>query len=59
MMTLPEEIVGRIDKDELVRLVLDLCNIDSAGPIEAPVARYVSKTAEGFKVRNVGLLAER
>ena len=52
-----EEIVGRIDKHELVRLVLDICNIDSAGPIEAPVAQYVGKwlQTEGFKVRNVGL----
>jgi acetylornithine deacetylase/succinyl-diaminopimelate desuccinylase-like protein len=56
-----EEIVGRIDKDELVRIVLDICNIDSAGPIEASVARYVGDwlKAEGFKVRNVGLLADR
>ena len=56
-----DEIVGRIDKDELVRLILDICNIDSAGPIEAPVARYVGDwlNAEGFNVRNVGLLADR
>ena len=56
-----DEVVARIDKDELTRLVLDICNIDSAGPIEAPVARYVGDwlRAEGFKVRNVGLLPER
>lgn len=55
------EILSRIDKDELVRLVLDVCNIDSGGPIEAPVARYVGNwlQAEGFRVRNIGLLAER
>ena len=55
------EILNRIDKDELVRLVLDLCNIDSGGPIEAPVARYLGDwlRAEGFKVRNIGLLADR
>ena len=56
-----DEVIGRIDKDELVRLVLDICNIDSGGPIEAPVARYVGNwlRAQGFKVRNVGLLADR
>jgi acetylornithine deacetylase/succinyl-diaminopimelate desuccinylase-like protein len=56
-----DEIVGRIDKDELVRLILDICTIDSAGPNEAPVARYVGDwlRAEGFKVRNVGLLPDR
>jgi acetylornithine deacetylase/succinyl-diaminopimelate desuccinylase-like protein len=55
------EVVARIDKAELVRIVLDVCNIDSAGPIEAPVARYVGDwlQAEGFKVRNVGLLPDR
>ena len=55
------EILSRIDKDELVRLVLDVCNIDSGGPIEAPVARYVGNwlQAEGLRVRNIGLLAER
>jgi acetylornithine deacetylase/succinyl-diaminopimelate desuccinylase-like protein len=55
------EILSRIDKDELVRLVLDVCNIDSGGPIEAPVARYVGNwlQAEGLRVRNIGLLADR
>ena len=61
MTTSITEILSRIDRDDLVRLVLDLCNIDSGGPIETPVARYVGDwlRAEGFKVRNVGLLADR
>lgn len=56
-----DEVVGLIDKNELVSLVLDICNIDSAGPIEAPVARYISDwlTTNGFQVRNIGLLADR
>ena len=61
MTTQIDEIIRKISKDELVRLALDICNIDSAGPTEAPVARYLGDwlQAEGFKVRNVGLLAER
>src|SRR5436190_22691362 len=56
-----DEILARIDRDELVQLVLDVCNIDSAGPTEAPVARYVGDwlQRQGFKVRNVGLFADR
>lgn len=61
MTSTTDDVVSRIDKDELVRIVLDICNIDSAGPIEAPVARYVSDwlQAQGFKVRKIGLLADR
>ena len=56
-----DEIVARISTDELVQLALDVCNIDSAGPTEAPVARFVGDwlQKEGFKVRQVGLLADR
>ena len=56
-----DEILRRISKDELVQLALNICNIDSAGPNEAPVARFVGDwlQTEGFKVRKVGLLAER
>jgi acetylornithine deacetylase/succinyl-diaminopimelate desuccinylase-like protein len=56
-----KEVVARIDKDELIRLILDVCNIDSGGPLEAPVACYVSDwlRTEGFNVRNVGLLRDR
>lgn len=56
-----DEVIRQIGKDELVRLALDVCNIDSAGPNEAPVARYVADwlQTEGFKVRKIGLLAER
>lgn len=56
-----DEIVARISRDELVQLALDVCNIDSAGPTEAPVARFVGDwlQKEGFRVRQVGLLADR
>ena len=56
-----DEIVAKINKDELVRLALEVCNLDSAGTQEAPVARYVGDWLQkaGFKVRNVGLLPDR
>jgi acetylornithine deacetylase/succinyl-diaminopimelate desuccinylase-like protein len=60
-MALGDEAVSRIDKKELVDLALTICNIDSAGPTERPVAEHVSRwlEIEGFKVRKVGLLADR
>lgn len=56
-----DDIVKGIDKQELVQLALEVCNIDSAGPSEKPVADYVTAwfRKEGFRVRQVGLLAER
>lgn len=55
------DVLARIDRDELVRLTLDVCNIDSAGTNEAPVGRFVADwlAAEGFAVRKIGLLADR
>jgi len=57
----PEAIVSGINRDDLVRLTLDLCTIDSSGTNELPVARYVDEwlCAEGFRVRCIGLLADR
>ena len=40
-MSLGDEAVKRIDRDELVNLALAICNIDTPGPTEAPVAEYV------------------
>jgi len=59
--TTADDIVAKISRDELVQLALDVCNIDSAGPTEAAVARFVGDwlQKEGFKVRQVGLLADR
>jgi acetylornithine deacetylase/succinyl-diaminopimelate desuccinylase-like protein len=61
MTRLADEVVARISKDDLIALVLEVCNIDSAGPNEAPVARFVGDwlRKEGFIVRDVGLLADR
>ena len=60
-MISPEVIVSGVDRDELVRLTLDLCTIDSSGTNELPVARYVDEwlRSEGFRVRRIGLLADR
>ncbi len=60
-MSLADDVVARIDRDELVQLALEVCNIDSPGPTEAPVAEYVYQwlLREGFKARKVGLLADR
>jgi acetylornithine deacetylase/succinyl-diaminopimelate desuccinylase-like protein len=60
-MTSIADAVALIDRDELVRLTLDICNIDSAGTNEAPVAEFVARWlgAEGFTVRKIGLLADR
>ncbi len=56
-----ERVIEKIDRDELVQLTLDICNIDSAGPTEAAVANYVANwlEQEGFAVRRIGLLADR
>ena len=56
-----DDVIRKIDRQELVQLALDVCNIDSAGTNEKPVADYITAwfAREGFKVRQVGLLAER
>ena len=61
MMAGADEAVAKISRDELVRLTLDICNIDSQGPNEAPVAEHVAGwlAAEQFKVRKIGLLPDR
>jgi acetylornithine deacetylase/succinyl-diaminopimelate desuccinylase-like protein len=58
---LADDVVARIDRDELIRLVLDICNIDSPVGHEAAVAErlYAWLDAEGFAPRRVGLLPER
>src|SRR5262249_51681272 len=60
-MSLSDEVVAKVDRDELVELALRLCNIDSAGPHEAAAAEYVYEwlRAEGFTARKTGLLADR
>lgn len=60
-MSLADAAVAQIDRDELVQFALAICNIDSPGMEERPVAEYIYQWLcdEGFKARKVGLLADR
>jgi acetylornithine deacetylase/succinyl-diaminopimelate desuccinylase-like protein len=60
-MSLADDVVKNIDRNELNELALSICNIDSAGPTEAAVAERVFEwlKKEGFKARKLGLLADR
>jgi hypothetical protein len=40
-MSLADEVVARIDRDKLVQVALEICNIDSAAPFEAEVAEHL------------------
>lgn len=54
-------ILDRIDVDELVKVTLDLANIDSPTGCEGPVADYVHEwlCRQGFDARKVGLYPDR
>lgn len=56
-----DEVVSRIDRDELVKFALELCNIDSSVPHEAAVAEHIYRWLKnaGFETRKVGLLPDR
>ncbi len=60
-MTTADEIVGLIDRDELVEFALEICNIDSSVGFEAEVAEHLYgwMAREGFAPRKVGMLADR
>lgn len=61
MAAVADDVVARINRDELVRLTLDICNIDSPVGHERAVAERLEEwfRAEGFPVRRIGLLADR
>lgn len=56
-----QEIMGKIDHDELIQLTLDLANIDSPTGGEGPVAQFVYEwmIKQGFDARKVGLYPDR
>jgi acetylornithine deacetylase/succinyl-diaminopimelate desuccinylase-like protein len=56
-----QKVMDTIDVDELVKVALDLGNIDSPTGSEGPVADYVHDwlTRQGFAARKVGLLPDR
>jgi acetylornithine deacetylase/succinyl-diaminopimelate desuccinylase-like protein len=60
-MSTAEDVVAKIDRDELVELVLKICNIDSPAGYEAEVADYLDgwMRNEGFSTRKIGLLKDR
>jgi acetylornithine deacetylase/succinyl-diaminopimelate desuccinylase-like protein len=56
-----QRVFDQIDADDLVKLTLDLGNIDSPTGSEGPVAEYVADclTREGFGVKKVGIVPDR
>jgi acetylornithine deacetylase/succinyl-diaminopimelate desuccinylase-like protein len=60
-MSVADDIVDLIDRDQLVSLALEICNIDSPGPFEAEVAEFIYQwlAKQGFVARRIGLLKDR
>lgn len=58
---LAQRVLDRIDVDELVKVALDLGNIDSPTGSEGPVGEYVHHwlTRQGFAARKVALFPDR
>ena len=56
-----KDVLDRIDVDELIKVTLDLANIDSPTGCEGPVADYVLDwlTRNGFEVRKAALYPDR
>ena len=56
-----QSVLDKIDVDELVKVALDLANIDSPTGAEGPVAEYVYDwlTREGFAARKIALMPDR
>jgi len=56
-----QKVMDKIDVDELVKVALDLGNIDSPTGSEGPVADYVHTwlTRQGFAAKKVGLMPDR
>jgi acetylornithine deacetylase/succinyl-diaminopimelate desuccinylase-like protein len=56
-----KQVMAKIDADELVKVTLDLANIDSPTGSEGPVADYVHDwlCRQGFDARKVGLYPDR
>src|SRR5690606_14691427 len=57
----PKAVIEKIDTDELIKVTLDLANIDSPTGSEGPVADYVHDwlTKNGIESRKVGLYPDR
>src|SRR5215211_7815897 len=57
----PKTVMDHIDTDELIKVTLDLANLDSPTGSEGPAAEYVHDwlTRHGFEARKVGLYPHR
>jgi acetylornithine deacetylase/succinyl-diaminopimelate desuccinylase-like protein len=60
-MSIAEDVVAQIDRNELIDFALEICNIDSSVPHEAEIAEHLYQwlKREGFVARRVGLLEDR
>jgi acetylornithine deacetylase/succinyl-diaminopimelate desuccinylase-like protein len=60
-MSVADDVIARIDRDELVRFALEICNIDSAVGHEGEVGEHLYDwmRRQGFIARKIGLLSDR
>src|SRR5262245_38822410 len=60
-MSVIDDVVALIDRDELVRFALEICNIDSAVGHEGEIGKYLYEwmLQQGFSARKIGLLSDR
>jgi acetylornithine deacetylase/succinyl-diaminopimelate desuccinylase-like protein len=60
-MPVADDVVALIDKDELIRLALDICNIDSPVGQEGAVGEHLYRWLqhERFAARRIGFAADR
>lgn len=60
-MSVADDVVALIKRDELVRFALEICNIDSPVGHEGEVGEYLYRWlhSEGFAARKIGLQSDR
>jgi hypothetical protein len=60
-MSVIDDAIALIERDELVRFALEICNIDSAVGHEGEVGEHLYNwmRQQGFVARKIGLLSDR
>ena len=60
-ISVADDVVALIDRNELIDFALEICNIDSSVPQESEVAEHLYQwlKREGFAARRIGLLEDR
>jgi acetylornithine deacetylase/succinyl-diaminopimelate desuccinylase-like protein len=60
-MSITDDVVALINRDELIKFALEICNIDSSYGYEAEVAQHLFTwiEREGFVARKIGLFSHR